>query len=76
MLDVKRGESQLLVQDDAKKRIVHLQPQPALVIDEAELSKLVHEVIHSLTGGTNHFRQSLLTHAWNHFLRVVLLSEA
>jgi hypothetical protein len=35
----------LLVQDNAKKRAIHL--QPAVVLDEAQLPEFVHEEIHS-----------------------------
>ena len=36
---------QLPVQDNAKKRAIYL--QPAVIVDEAKLSELVHEEIHS-----------------------------
>ena len=37
--------SQLIVQDDTEKRTMHL--QSAVVVNEPELSELVHEEIHS-----------------------------
>jgi len=36
---------ELLVQDNAKERAIHL--QPTVVVDEAQLSEFVHEEIHS-----------------------------
>jgi len=46
-----RGEDRLAlalaVQDNGKKRTIHL--QPTVVVDEAKLSELVHEEIHSST---------------------------
>jgi hypothetical protein len=35
------------VQDNGKKRTIHL--QPTVAVDEAKLSELVHEEIHSST---------------------------
>jgi len=42
------------VQDNGKKRAIHL--QPAVVVDEAKLSELVHEEIHSSASCADHFR--------------------
>jgi len=39
------GWTELLVEDNAEKRAIHL--QPAVVVDEAKLSEFVHEEIHS-----------------------------
>jgi len=50
----------LLVQDNVKKRAIHL--QPVVVVDEAQLSEFVHEEIYSSTSCADHFRQSFLTH--------------
>ena len=36
---------ELVVQDNAEKRAIHL--QPAVVVDQAQLSEFVHEEIHS-----------------------------
>jgi hypothetical protein len=38
------GWLELLVQDNAKKRAMHL--QAAVVLDEAQLSEFVHEEVH------------------------------
>ena len=51
MSDPRRGINtngdyrQLFVQDNTKKRAIYL--QPAVIVDEAKLSELVHEEIHS-----------------------------
>jgi hypothetical protein len=34
------------------------------MVDEAQFSEFVHEEIHSLASGANHFRQNFLTHSW------------
>ena len=46
----------------------------AVVLDETELPEFVHEKIDSGACGPNHFRQHLLRHIRNHFLRLVLLA--
>jgi len=50
--------------------------QFTVVFNEAELSEFVHEEIHSGAGGADYFRQSLLTHLWDHSLGCVFFSEA
>jgi hypothetical protein len=42
--------------------------QFVVIVNEAEPPEFVHEEIHALAGCPNHFRQSLLTHVWDHFL--------
>jgi hypothetical protein len=65
---------ELIVQDNAKKRAVHL--QHAVVVDETQLSKLVHEEIHSSASCANHFRQNFLTHPWDHGLGLRFFSHS
>ena len=62
------------MQDDAEKRAIHF--QPAVVVDEAKFSELVHEEIYSGAGGANHFRQSFLTHFWDHSFGFGFFSHA
>jgi hypothetical protein len=54
MMVARRGTgSDLLVQDNTKKRAMHL--QSTVVVNEAKLSEFVHEEIDSRAGCTNHF---------------------
>jgi len=49
----------LVVQDDAEQATVD--GKPAVVIDEAQLLELVHEMTDAGTGGADHLCQTLLT---------------
>ena len=73
-LSIAAEAQQLLVQNNTKERRIHV--QSAVVFDEAQLSEPVHEEIHSCAGGTNHFRQHLLTYLWNDGFKRVFFSEA
>jgi hypothetical protein len=54
------GEPQvLLVQNKCQQRLVDLNPT-AVVFDEAQFSKFVHEQIHTRARSADYFRQSLL----------------
>src|SRR6266481_6210530 len=66
--------SDLLVQDDIKKRTMDLQ-STVVVVNEAKLSESVHEEIHSRTGCANQFCQSLLIYARDDFLGSAFLAE-
>ena len=48
----------LVVQNDAEKAAVD--GESPVVIDEAELLELVHEMTDSRSGGANHLRQAFL----------------
>ncbi len=70
----RQAESELIVQDNAKKRTMHV--QSAVILNEAKLSEFVHEEIHTWAGCTNHFRQSLLNYAEDNRRGPALFSEA
>ena len=46
--------------------------QPAVVMNEAQLSEFIHEKIDPGARGPNHFRQRLLRYFGDHFVRLVL----
>ena len=50
--------------------------QAAVVIDESELSKAVHEEIHPRSGRADHLREDFLTDLRNHVFRLAFLAEA
>lgn len=47
-----------VVQNDAQKRSVDV--KPAVILDEAQFSKFVHEEIHTGARGANHFGEHFL----------------
>ena len=49
--------------------------QAAVVIDESELSKAVHEEIHPRSGRADHLREDFLTDLRDHVLRFDFLAE-
>lgn len=49
-----------------KERTMHV--QTAIIVNETHLPESVHEVTDSRPGGTDHFRQRLLTHLWENSL--------
>ena len=65
----------LIVENDAEKRAVDLQPAAAIVVNETQLSESVHEKAHPRTSGPDHFRQGLLTDLRNDDLRDPFLAK-
>src|SRR5271157_5293771 len=60
-----RGEkSRLVVQDNAQQAAVD--GEPTVVVDEAEVLKLVHEMTDARPGGADHLRQTLLIDSGDH----------
>src|SRR6188474_3560350 len=53
-----------IVQHHAEKSAVDL--QAAVVLDEAELSELVHEKVHTRTGRAHHLGERFLRQLWQH----------
>jgi hypothetical protein len=58
-IQVRLAEDELVVKDHIEQRAVHF--QSAVVMDESQLSKLVHEKADPATRCPNHFRQRFLT---------------
>src|SRR4029077_13816451 len=64
---------QLVAQNDAQQRAVD--PQVAVIVDEAKLPEFVHEVIHPRTRRSDDFGQRLLADRRGDGLRATLLAE-
>ena len=60
----------LLVEHDVEQRTVNL--QPAVIVNEAQLSESIHEEVNSCPSRTDHFRQSFLAYFRNYVLRISL----
>ena len=63
----------LLVQNCTQQRIVNL--DVSIVIDEAKLAKLVHEMADAGSGSADHLRQCFLTNIRTDQLRAACLPE-
>jgi hypothetical protein len=60
------------VQDNTQEGIVDV--DLSVVLDEAQFPEFVHEEIDMGARCPDHFRQSLLRHFGDHFMRLVLLA--
>jgi hypothetical protein len=72
--DGERGRQRKWSPDDFEQRPVNF--QTAVVINETELSKPIHKEINSRSGGTDHFRQSLLAYLRDYAFRSPFLAKA
>jgi len=63
----------LVVKHDIEQRGVNR--QFSIVVDKAQLAKLVHEEAHSGAGRSDHLRQRLLSDARDDRFRLALLAE-
>ena len=61
------------MQDEIQQRTVDL--DAAVVVNEAEFSKLVHEKAHARPGRSDHLRKRLLADFRDHRLRFVFLTK-
>src|SRR5689334_17731306 len=61
-----------IVKNDPQERVIDL--QPAVILDKAQLPKLIHEETYPATGGANHLRQCSLRDLSNDFLRPLAIS--
>src|SRR2546423_7000866 len=68
-----KREQGSIVQDHVEQRAVDF--EDAVVLDESELSKAVHEEIHPRSGRADHLREDFLADPGDHVLRLALLAE-
>ena len=64
----------LIVEDDTEEGAVDVNPV-SIVVQEAELPELVHEVTHPGAGGANHFGEYFLTDLRDDHLRFPFFPE-
>ena len=67
------SDLRLIVQNDAQQRAVDF--QGSVVIDEAQLPKLVHKMADTGPRGADHLRKRLLAHLCNDRLGPALLAK-
>ena len=60
---MKCARAVLVVQDDVQQGTVHL--DVAVVANESEFAKAIHEEADAGSRGTNHLSQGFLTNLWN-----------
>ena len=61
------------MQDNAQEAAVD--GEPAVVVDEAKLFELVHEMTDARPGGADHLRQTLLIDSGDHYLRTAFFAK-
>src|SRR5271166_58561 len=70
---VRQTAAPLFLQKDVEEGVVN--PNLAVIFDEAQLPEAIHEKTHSGSGCANHLSQCLLAHLWNHRLGFAFLAE-
>jgi hypothetical protein len=63
----------LFLQKNIEEGVVN--PNLAVVFDEAQLSEAIHKEADSGSGCANHLRQDFLADLWNHRLGLAVLAE-
>src|ERR1700722_5107119 len=67
--------TELVVKNDVEKRTVNLQIITAVIINEPQFSKPIHEKAHPRASRSHHLCQGLLTQIGDYTLRHALLAE-